>query len=234
MNLAASSNGSPADVRRAAQRRRILTAARRLFLAQGYAATTMSAIAAEVGGSKTILWSHFDSKEALFAALVDIDSRDFHTGTLALLDGAGAPFAILADFVRAFIAAMSSSAVLTLQRQVAAEADRIAVGNLLYDRLVGVVEARLTTFIAAHMRAGALRRGNPRRAAQLVIALCLGLDQHRLFWPVDALGANPAAHADIVLGALRMLFTPRDGDQDETCDDASAARAAGGNSRYGP
>ena len=234
MTLAAIPDGSPADVRRAAQRGRIFDAARRLFLAQGYAATTMSAIAAEVGGSKTILWSHFDSKEALFAALVEIDSRDFHAGTLALLDGGSAPFAILADFVRAFIAAMSSPAALTLQRQVAAEADRIAVGNLLYDRLVGDVEARLSTFIAAHMRAGALRRGDPCRAARLVIALCLGLDQHRLFWPVDALGAVPAAHADIVLGALRMLFTPCDGDQDETCDDASVARAVGDDSGCGP
>ena len=234
MTLAAIPNGSPADVRRAAQRGRIFDAARRLFLAQGYAATTMSAIAAEVGGSKTILWNHFHSKEALFAALVEIDSRDFHTGTLALLDRGGAPFAALADFIPAFIAAMSSPAALTLQRQVAAEAHRIAVGDLLYDRLVGDVEARLSTFIAAHMRAGALRRGDPRRAARLVIALCLGLDHHRLFWPVDALGAAPAAHADIVLGALRMLFSPRDGDQDETCDDDSAARAAGGDSRCGP
>lgn len=235
MTLAETPIPSPANDRRAAQRRRILDVARRHFLdvarrhflARGFAAATMSAIAADVGGSKTTLWSHFESKEGLFAALVDADSRDIHTKTLALLDRDGAPFDILRAFAESFIGAMASPAVLKLQRQVAAEADRIAVGDLLYDRLVGVVEARLATFFAARMATGALRRGDPLHAARLTIALCLGLDPHRLFWPVDALGAASSAHAGIVLGALKTLFSPSDGDEDETQDDDAVAGAAG-------
>ncbi|MET1755466.1 TetR/AcrR family transcriptional regulator [Novosphingobium sp. RD2P27] len=55
------------------QKRRaaIVQVATRSFLEQGYAATSMSAIADELGGSKATLWSHFASKEQLFSAVVD-------------------------------------------------------------------------------------------------------------------------------------------------------------------
>ena len=49
----------------------IVQIATRAFLDRGYAATSMSAIADELGGSKATLWSHFGSKEELFAAVVD-------------------------------------------------------------------------------------------------------------------------------------------------------------------
>src|SRR3546814_10130821 len=61
--------------RRTAQRSHILAIARRHFLARGYAATTMSAIAADVGGSKATLWNHFKSKDDLFAELVKTDTE---------------------------------------------------------------------------------------------------------------------------------------------------------------
>ena len=57
----------PASAKRAA----IVAAARAEFLAHGYGATAMSAIAARVGGSKTTLWTYFPSKQELFAAVVD-------------------------------------------------------------------------------------------------------------------------------------------------------------------
>ena len=65
------------DFRRAA----ILAVARTAFFAHGYGATSMSAIAATLGGSKTTLWSHFRSKEALFAAVID-DVLARHCGAI--------------------------------------------------------------------------------------------------------------------------------------------------------
>jgi len=55
----------------ALRRRRILLLARRQFLEHGYAGTSMSRIARELGGSKTTLWSYFPSKAALFAATLE-------------------------------------------------------------------------------------------------------------------------------------------------------------------
>src|SRR3546814_12808762 len=94
-------------------------------------------------------------------------------------------------------------------------------------RLVGVVEARLAEFFALYLRAGAFRRGDPRRAARLVIAICLGLDPHRLFLPVDAIGAAPSTPAGFVIDALMTLFAPEDGDERDTIGRAPCRERVG-------
>src|SRR5580700_9454949 len=53
-----------------AKRRAILDVASEVFLAQGYAATSMSEIAGRLGGSKGTLYNYFRSKEELFAAFM--------------------------------------------------------------------------------------------------------------------------------------------------------------------
>ena len=55
---------------RDARRGAILDAAEKVFLEEGFAAASMSAIAARVGGSKGTLYNYFKSKEALFEAYV--------------------------------------------------------------------------------------------------------------------------------------------------------------------
>src|SRR5271165_403530 len=66
-----SSELAPPDLSRSdAKRRAILEVARELFQAQGYAATSMSEIAARLGGSKGTLYNYFRSKEELFAAFM--------------------------------------------------------------------------------------------------------------------------------------------------------------------
>jgi AcrR family transcriptional regulator len=62
--------------RRAATTEAILTAARRLFGAQGFAATTMDEIAEGAGIAKGAVYHHFKTKEAVFEAVFDLVSRD--------------------------------------------------------------------------------------------------------------------------------------------------------------
>lgn len=69
---------SKRELNKARKRADIVRIASRMFLKQGYAATTMSAIADALGGSKATLWAHFASREDLFAAVVDL-----HVGTFA-------------------------------------------------------------------------------------------------------------------------------------------------------
>src|SRR3546814_5241647 len=98
--------------RRTAQRSHILAIARRHFLARGYAATTMSAIAADVGGSKATLWNHFKSKDDLFAELVRTDTEGIHAEALVILDREGETFEILCTFAETYITAMRTPAAL--------------------------------------------------------------------------------------------------------------------------
>ena len=58
------------EARKEERREAILAIAKRVFLDQGYSGASMSAISAELGGSKGTLWSYFPSKEELFAARV--------------------------------------------------------------------------------------------------------------------------------------------------------------------
>ena len=59
--------GRPKDL---AKRQAILDAAKILFLSNGYASTSMDAVAAEAGVSKLTVYSHFNDKETLFSAAV--------------------------------------------------------------------------------------------------------------------------------------------------------------------
>ncbi|BAE52967.1 TetR/AcrR family transcriptional regulator [Paramagnetospirillum magneticum] len=53
-----------------AKREAILDAAQRLFLVEGYAATSMDAVAAGAGVSKATIYAHFEGKDQLFAAIM--------------------------------------------------------------------------------------------------------------------------------------------------------------------
>jgi AcrR family transcriptional regulator len=62
---------------RAATRRKILEAARRMFVQQGYEGTTMRAIAARIGYTPTAIYHHFKDKDALVAELSAMDFQAF-------------------------------------------------------------------------------------------------------------------------------------------------------------
>eukprot|EP01035_Chromulina_nebulosa_P011284 gene11284-15106_t len=59
-----------APVEESRKRRQVLDAAGDLFMAQGYGAVSMEAVARAAGVSKATLYAHFASKDALFASIV--------------------------------------------------------------------------------------------------------------------------------------------------------------------
>src|SRR5579864_1286819 len=61
----------PARAAKDDRRDAIVAIAQATFIANGYSGTSMSAIAARLGGSKGTLYNYFKSKEELFAAVVE-------------------------------------------------------------------------------------------------------------------------------------------------------------------
>ena len=61
---------SKRESQRLEKRAQIIGVARQHFFEHGYDNTTMSAIAADVGGSKRTLWSYFTDKDELFEAML--------------------------------------------------------------------------------------------------------------------------------------------------------------------
>jgi TetR/AcrR family transcriptional repressor of mexJK operon len=64
------SNTGPGRPKDLAKRQAILDAAKTLFVRNGYASTSMDAVATEAGVSKLTVYSHFNDKETLFSAAV--------------------------------------------------------------------------------------------------------------------------------------------------------------------
>jgi len=200
MKLAA----APVPLRREARRETFVAAARSAFFSRGYGASSMSAIAACVGGSKTTLWTYFPSKEALFAAVVD-DLVDRIGSVLA------APLSAdltLVDGLKAFGTAMLGIVVtpelIDLHRLVVGEAGRFPeLGHLFFERGPKRAKTILADFLRLKTASGELRADAPdaeRLARQFAYMCQSNVHQQCLMGNADA--ANPAAIAEDVATAV--------------------------------
>ena len=115
--------------KQSAKRQAIIDAAQRVFLAQGFAGSSVDAIAAAAGVSKQTIYNHFGDKEELFRAVVRAVQSDFasdfrETGLqerLAASDDLGGD---LRELGRQWVAVALQEDVAALRRLVIAEQDR--------------------------------------------------------------------------------------------------------------
>ncbi|AJA08507.1 hypothetical protein SKP52_07940 [Sphingopyxis fribergensis] len=194
------------------QRDKILAAARKQFFDFGYFNTTMSGIAADVGGSKSVIWSHFKSKEELFSAVIDRETLGYHDRVIAILKEDEKPFEVLHRFAEAIIERMISSETLILRRLVGSVLGHVSVGDMVYQRLVRDMESALTAFYARQKSVGVVRLGCPSQAASLTIALCAGSDQSHMLWTNQSIDAAVVQErSERVIHVLRTLYGVSDG-----------------------
>lgn len=163
------------EANREARRDAILDVAARWFLEHGYAGTTMSAIAAEMGGSKGTLWNYFPSKEELFGAVIERVAGDFRARLVEVLDPAdGEVEARLRRYARQFLAKVTSPQAIAVHRLVVGEANRFPeVGRIFFEYAPRLTQAMLAEYLAAAMDKGQLRQDNPLAAAQNLSGLCM-------------------------------------------------------------
>jgi AcrR family transcriptional regulator len=195
-----------------ARRRAILDVASEVFVAQGYAATSMSEIAARLGGSKGTLYNYFRSKEELFSAFV----TDTCQGpAVALFDhlpefGAGKSTRdSLISFGVDFLGFILSPRLIALNRVVVGETGRFPeLGRMFFDAGPGRGESRFAQIVERAMEAGELRREDPIMVGRCLKDLILSDYHHRLLWGV--LGDIPAgqiqAHVSGVVDVFLRAF----------------------------
>jgi TetR/AcrR family transcriptional repressor of mexJK operon len=175
------------DARKEDRRAIILAVAKASFLKKGYDATSMSAIAAELGGSKGTLWSYFPSKEALFEAVLDAATDEYRERLRVLLDPADDLRKGLQGFCRGFLAKVTSSEALALHRLVQAEGGRFPeIGRIFYERAPQMTQKLIGGYLSDHMAKGHLRPGDPLLAARALVSLCLGGVHQRMMWHVES------------------------------------------------
>lgn len=186
------------EANRQSRRETILDVAQGSFLDQGYDGTTMSGIAAELGGSKGTLWNYFPSKEALFAAVVDRATQKLRKRLTVILNPDDGLEVALRGFCEQFLVKVTSDESVALHRLVLGETSRFPeLGRIFYERAPRQTQLLLAEFIAGAQVRGQLLGMEPLRAAQHLIWLCMsGNYQMRLTGVIDHIPPDALA-ADI-------------------------------------
>jgi len=175
---------TPRAARKDRKRSEIVAIARDMFFKDGYAHTSMSQIAAALGGSKGTLYAYFRSKQELLLAVV----QDVVTPQPDDYDWSAMPKefrAWLAWFGAASMKRITTYNYLSLQRLAAGEALRFPeIGRTFYDAIAPSYEMA-SQFFAEAMEAGVLRRANALHAVHEFLELCAGWTLRRVIWNIQ-------------------------------------------------
>ena len=161
----------------------ILAAAQRAFLAGGFGAVSMDAIAREAGASKATLYAYFASKEELFGAVVAREGERYFRGFSAHeLDPREAE-ASLAEIAHRFLNLVLSPDAIAVNRITIAEAVRFPqLGEVFWRAGPERTRAQIEAFLRRADEAGALAINDHKLAAEQFIALLRGdIHQRQLF-----------------------------------------------------
>lgn len=162
----------------------------------------MAAIAAQVGGSRTTLYSNFKSKEELFAAVMTDAVEEQAARMMALLDPAATDLrAALQQFGSAYLDLVLSPDVLALSRLGMAEGAHGRLGPALYLAGPGRGWAQMTAQLARWIEEGRLNITEPDTAAlRLKGLLEAGMLEPALY------GADPARARDAAVNSAVDAF----------------------------
>jgi AcrR family transcriptional regulator len=195
------------DEQVARNRQLVLAAARRVFLAHGYASATLDAIAEEAGFSKGVVYSQFSNKADMFLALLEarIDERAEQNERLAAqLDGRQLAEAV-PELALALRRAEPEWTQLVLEFRL--HAARVAELSRRYaDLHQRTVDRLASVFAKLHERADSTPRYPPSVLAKLALAINVGAFLEQL---ADPAAADPAP--EVIAELVLQTAPPRAG-----------------------
>jgi TetR/AcrR family transcriptional repressor of mexJK operon len=209
INLSAPSGpGRPKDL---AKRQAILDAAKKLFLSNGYASTSMDAVAAQAGVSKLTVYSHFNDKETLFSsAVVAKCEEQLPTLFFELPDGIPIEHVLL-NIARRFHLLINSDESVNLHRLIMALGSQDPKLSQIFfeagpQRMLHGMERLLTKID----QVGALSIDKPLNAAEHFFCLLKGAANFRLLYgcgePLS--GEAAEAHVQEVVALFMRAYRP--------------------------
>jgi len=182
----------------------ILAAAQRTFLASGFGAASMDAIAREAGASKATVYAYFASKEELFGAVVARESERYAEGFSAgELDSADVE-ASLAIIANRFLRLLLSPDVIAINRIIVGEVTRFpALAEVFWQAGPERIRVQVEGFLRRAAETGALDIADFRLAAGQFASLVRGeIHQRTLF----GLGTPDAATLSAAAGNAVATF----------------------------
>ena len=184
-------------------RARIIAAAEAAFLADGFHATTMDAIARRAGCSKKTIYKLFASKEDLFFGLLE---RMKDEVCQVLVDRSKPPEAALIEFLEEsgrFI--LRESAVSTLRMLLAEYTRSPALLAAAEGRGAGTARLALEGYLEDLERSGGYEIGSPGDAARMLMGMAVGAFHHEML-----IGVTPSVPSEAlryrIVRAVRIFL----------------------------
>jgi TetR/AcrR family transcriptional regulator, mexJK operon transcriptional repressor len=165
----------------------ILAAAKRTFLAAGFGAVSMDAIAREAGVSKATVYAHFAGKEDLFGAVIEREcERYFARFSAGELD-VGDVRASLTVLGRRFLELLLSPDGIALHRIILGEVTRFpGLGEVFWRAGPERQRVQIEAFLKSAAASGTLALADTRLAAEQFVSLVRGDVQLRHLLRLEA------------------------------------------------
>ena len=165
----------------------ILAAAKRTFLAAGFGAVSMDAIAREAGVSKATVYAHFAGKEELFGAVIEREcERYFSRFSAGELD-LGDVRASLTVLGRRFLELLLSPDGIALHRIILGEVTRFpGLGEVFWRAGPERQRVQIEAFLKSAAASGTLDLADTRLAAEQFLSLVRGDVQLRHLMRLEA------------------------------------------------
>ncbi len=184
----------------------ILEAARELFVAKGFEAASMDAVAKAAGVSKATVYAHYRSKNELFAAIVtQVSSR--LTGEIRAVMNARLPLRqALTRIGLNFLVVLTDPERVRMFRMMVAEVDRFPeLGRVFYRAGPEVMQDCLASYLEAEARHERLEIADYGLAARQFLSL-IKADLHlRCLFEVDP-APSPAECRRMVEAAVELFL----------------------------
>jgi len=197
---------SAARTRADAKRAVILKGAKAIFLRDGFAGTSMDAVAAEAGVSKMTVYRHFGSKEDLFAGVItDLCDRIIDTDLDEMLKRS--PQEALRAYARKMIEIVFAPETIGLHRIVVAEGHRFPkLGRLFYATGPQQCIDALAQYLARNRKDPRFKLREPRRAAEEFLELLRGYAHLRVLLGLEKAPSGRDVQARIAAAVQHVLI----------------------------
>jgi len=171
----------PQFLRGTDKRTQVMRAALTLFLKEGYSDTSMDAITAAAGVSKATVYSHFKSKDSLFAALIQEGSASVFTEFPPLERGNGTPEDDLLKFFGPILQLVISKDGSSWDRMVIAEAVRHPENaRLFYSCVVEKISQLIQRYLDLILEEGLIAKVDTKLAAEAILSMAIIRPIHTL------------------------------------------------------
>lgn len=185
----------------------ILEAGANVFMEQGFEAASMDEVARRAGVSKATIYSHFESKQALFGAMI----TGRCTAMIPIIEAAALgdqkPEEALRTIGRQFLDLLMSQGPLALYRVVLSEAGRFPeLGRIFYESGPSRVANALAAYLARQHALGVLETPQPRVSAEQFFGMVLGHIHVRLMLGISDAAPGPDEREQVVALAVRTFL----------------------------